>query len=317
MPAQQFWHATGRYAIHELALMPDALGDDVKNDVRRALARSMRINARPLTCAEWQQLLTDHGLVVDHVGTAPMALLQPRRLVADEGLRGALRFARNLVVLPDARRRVLAMRRTFRQHRDHLVAVAVIAHKHDDTQTDGVDRQASLIDRSDRSARPSSMSTGPEIPRWLRAAFRLPERLYRAGLGSVLGRRFLRLSHRGRRSGTSYATVLEVVAYDGRIPEFVVVSGFGARADWLHNIEAGGAVEVTVGRRTFPVEHRRLELVEALGVFADYERRNRAAGPILRRVLSWLLGWRYDGSPDARVRMAEQLPLIAFRPRTS
>jgi deazaflavin-dependent oxidoreductase (nitroreductase family) len=158
------------------------------------------------------------------------------------------------------------------------------------------------------------MITGPEIPRWLWAAFRLPERLYRFGLGSLLGRRFLRLSHRGRRSGAPYATVLEVVAYDGRIPEFVVVSGFGARADWLRNIEAGGPVEVTVGRRTFPAEHRRLELDEALGVFADYERRNRAAGPILRRVLSWLLGWRYDGTADARRRMAEQLPLIAFRP---
>jgi SAM-dependent methyltransferase len=119
----------GRYAIHELALIPDTLGDNVKTDVRQALARSIKVNARPLTPVEWQQLFTDHGLVVDHVETAPMALLQPRRLVADEGLRGALCFARNLLALPDARRRVLAMRRTFRQHRDHLVAVAVIAHK--------------------------------------------------------------------------------------------------------------------------------------------------------------------------------------------
>jgi hypothetical protein len=64
--------------------------------VRQALARSMKINARPLTRAEWQHLFTEHGLVVDHVETAPMALLQPRRLVSDEGLQGALCFARNL-----------------------------------------------------------------------------------------------------------------------------------------------------------------------------------------------------------------------------
>ena len=174
-----------------------------------------------------------------------------------------------------------------------------------------------MDDRSDESAGPASTSTARTIPRWLRTAFRLPDRLYRSGLGALLGRRFLRLTHRGRRSGRHYATVLEVVAYDGRIPEFVVVSGFGARADWLRNIEAGGPVEVTVGRQTFPAAHRRLELDEALGVFADYERRNRAAGPILRRVLSWLLGWRYDGSPDARLRMTRQLPLIAFRRRAS
>lgn len=119
----------GRYAIHELGLEPDDLPDAVKSDIRQALARSIRVNARPLTIAEWQALLTAEGLVVDDVETAPMALLQPRRLVADEGVRGALRFAANVIRNPQARKRILAMRRTFRTHRDHLVAVAVIAHK--------------------------------------------------------------------------------------------------------------------------------------------------------------------------------------------
>lgn len=158
------------------------------------------------------------------------------------------------------------------------------------------------------------MSTGPEIPRWLRAAFRLPERLYRAGLGSVLGRRFLRLSHRGRRSGTSYATVLEVVAYDGRIPEFVVVSGFGARADWLLNVQAARTVEVIIGRRSFTASHRTLPPDEAAEVLADYERRNRLAAPVVRLVLTRLVGWRYDGSPQARARLVRELPFLAFRP---
>ena len=36
--------------------------------------------------------------------------------------------------------------------------------------------------------------------------------------------------------------------------------------------------------------------------------------PIVRRVLSRLLGWRYDGSEDARRRLVCQLPLVAFRP---
>jgi hypothetical protein len=66
--------------------------------------------------------------------------------------------------------------------------------------------RARLEQRSDKSAMPSSLSMGPGIPRTLRAAFRLPELLYRSGLGSLLGRRFLRLSHRGRRSGAPYAT---------------------------------------------------------------------------------------------------------------
>jgi SAM-dependent methyltransferase len=119
----------GRYAIHELALGPDTVPDAVGTEVRQGLARAIRVNARPLPVAGWRTLLEAHGLVVDHVDTAPMALLEPRRIIADEGLLGALRFARNLLTNPDARRRVLAMGRTFRSHRAHLVAVAITAHR--------------------------------------------------------------------------------------------------------------------------------------------------------------------------------------------
>jgi hypothetical protein len=49
-------------------------------------------------------------------------------------------------------------------------------------------------------------------------------------------------------------------------------------------------------------------------VLADYERRNRWIAPLVRWVLSRLVGWRYDGSDDARRRLAGQLPLVAFQP---
>lgn len=119
----------GSYAIHELALAPDTLPDQLKAEIQQALARSIRVNARPLTGAEWELLLCEHGLVVEHVDTAPMALLRPSRLVADEGIAGAARFARNLLSDPEARRRVLDMRRTFRRYRRQLLAVAVVAKK--------------------------------------------------------------------------------------------------------------------------------------------------------------------------------------------
>lgn len=119
----------GRYAIHELALTPDDVPEEISTDIRQALARAIKVNARPLTVAEWSNLLAEHGLVVDQVATAPMALLQPRRLVSDEGLLGALRFATNVLVHRDARKRVLAMRRTFHRHRKRLAAVAIVAHK--------------------------------------------------------------------------------------------------------------------------------------------------------------------------------------------
>ena len=40
------------------------------------------------------------------------------------------------------------------------------------------------------------------------------------------------------------------------------------------------------------------------------------AAPVIRRVLSWLVGWRYDGSDSARQRLARQLPIVTFRPMT-
>ncbi|MGA8047565.1 MAG: hypothetical protein WCA30_14995 [Dermatophilaceae bacterium] len=54
---------------------------------------------------------------------------------------------------------------------------------------------------------------------------------------------------------------------------------------------------------------------EAATILADYERRNRLAAPLIRFVLSRLLGWRYDGSTQARRRAAEALPVVAFSRR--
>jgi len=103
--------------------------EEISTDIRQALARAVKVNARPLTVAEWSKLLAEHGLLVDQVATAPMALLRPRRLVSDEGFLRALRFAGNVLVHRDARKRVLAMRRTFHKHRKRLAAVAIVAHK--------------------------------------------------------------------------------------------------------------------------------------------------------------------------------------------
>lgn len=147
-----------------------------------------------------------------------------------------------------------------------------------------------------------------------RAALRLPRRLYAHGLGPLLGNRFLRLTHTGRVTGRTHTTVLEVVARDRGTGEYIVVSGFGPRADWLRNVRAGGPVEITVGRRQLPARPRELDAAEAEAVFADYERRNRLARPILHAVLSRLLGWKYRGL-RSRAARAVVCPLrVRMRP---
>jgi deazaflavin-dependent oxidoreductase (nitroreductase family) len=149
--------------------------------------------------------------------------------------------------------------------------------------------------------------------RWL---LRAPVYLYRWRLGWLLGRRFLLLIHIGRRSGRRHSTMLEIVEYRPGGPEAVVISAFGPNANWLRNIAANPNPEVVIGSQHFTAAHRFLDQDEAARVLAGYERRNRFAMPIIRAVLSRLLGWHYDGSDEHRRRVAAQLPFVAFGPRS-
>jgi deazaflavin-dependent oxidoreductase (nitroreductase family) len=145
-------------------------------------------------------------------------------------------------------------------------------------------------------------------------SFAAPNALYANGFGRVLGRRFLQLSHTGRRSGSRFQVVLEVVRYDRATGEATVISGFGPDADWLRNLRAGGPAAVDFGRGPRPVAYRILGLAEAQTTYAAYERRNLLIAPLVRWTLTALLGWRYDGSEAARHRMVTELPMVALRP---
>lgn len=108
--------------------------------------------------------------------------------------------------------------------------------------------------------------------------------------------------------------MLEVIGEDRRTGEVLVVAGLGRSAQWLRNVQAGNAVEVAIGRDRFRPRYRMLDAREASAALADYERRNRWLVPIVRWVLSRLVGWRYDGSAAARLRLVRQLPVVGFRP---
>ena len=118
----------GRYAIHELALRGDRSPAELEA-AREELSRTIRVGARPLPLEAWKDLLTDAGLVVEWTGTAPMHLLEPGRLVQDEGLLGAARFWRNVRRTPGARDRVRAMRQAFQLQGELLSAVGMVARR--------------------------------------------------------------------------------------------------------------------------------------------------------------------------------------------
>jgi deazaflavin-dependent oxidoreductase (nitroreductase family) len=150
----------------------------------------------------------------------------------------------------------------------------------------------------------------------LRRLLRLPVVLYRWHLGWLLGHRFLLLTHVGRRTGRVRRTVLEVVDFDADSGTAVVMAGFGRSSDWYRNLQAHPAVQVVVGRRAFTPAQRELAADEAMAAMAGYERRNRLLAPVVRTVLSRLVGWPYDGSEAARRRLVAERPLVALWPAT-
>lgn len=117
----------GRFALHEVAFSPDDIADSARRSVAEALTSTIKVNVTPLTVAGWNELLEEHGLVVESSYRAPLHLLEPRRLVSDEGVAGAARFVGNVLRDGDARSRVRAMRSAMRANAEHLQAYGVVA----------------------------------------------------------------------------------------------------------------------------------------------------------------------------------------------
>jgi hypothetical protein len=119
----------GRYGIHELCLLPDDLDERLEADITQALSGSIHVGARPLRVSAWRALLEREGFTVAAERRAPMDLLEPARLIEDEGIGGALHVIWNALHDPEALARVREMRAVFRRYHDHLGAVALVAAK--------------------------------------------------------------------------------------------------------------------------------------------------------------------------------------------
>jgi deazaflavin-dependent oxidoreductase (nitroreductase family) len=155
------------------------------------------------------------------------------------------------------------------------------------------------------------------MPGWLRATYGAPNRLYAAGLGRVLGHRFVQIHHVGRRSGRPFTAVVEVVRYDSVTGEATVMAGYGHSADWYRNVMAAGGVDLDFGRGPRPACFRSVGQAEAEEVLHCYLRRYRLVAPAMNAFLGWLAGWPFDASPAAITRLCREMPMLAFRPQAT
>jgi deazaflavin-dependent oxidoreductase (nitroreductase family) len=147
--------------------------------------------------------------------------------------------------------------------------------------------------------------------RWL---VRAPVLLYRSGLGFVFGRRLLMLEHVGRVSGRRRYVVLETVDHPDPTT-FVVVSGFGTRAQWYRNVVARPEVRVTTGlRRRVPAAAVPLDEQEVAETLRGYATRHPRAWRRLRGVLEAALDAPVERLPMVRLTLQLGQPGQPERP---
>jgi deazaflavin-dependent oxidoreductase (nitroreductase family) len=143
----------------------------------------------------------------------------------------------------------------------------------------------------------------------LRLGFRLPVWFYRLGLGFLMGKRFVYFEHSGRKSGLVRRTVVEVVRYDKESDTYVIVSGYGEKADWYQNLMKTPKIKGQVGGRRFNGVVERLPEREALAEFQDYARRYPSALKYLGR----LIGLQIKGTEEELVQLSQALPVLAIK----
>lgn len=134
---------------------------------------------------------------------------------------------------------------------------------------------------------------------------RAPIWLYRARLGAVFGSRLLMLEHVGRTSGRQRFVVLEVI--DQPVPgRYVVVSGFGGRAQWFLNVQAHPNVRVFLAsHKPAPALAHQLDANASAAALGRYASAHPRAWAQLRPVLEQTLGTRVGQPPTVAIDLLD------------
>lgn len=119
----------GLYAIHELSLIPDDMPEEEKNKISKELAMHSNVNTRPLTRPEWIELVEREGFKVKQVWRRKVLMLEPVRMLKDEGPVNMLSTIFKIMRKPKARKKILEIRKVFRQKRNVMRAIGIVAEK--------------------------------------------------------------------------------------------------------------------------------------------------------------------------------------------
>ncbi len=148
--------------------------------------------------------------------------------------------------------------------------------------------------------------------RWL---MRMPIWLYRARLGAIFGSRMLMVEHIGRTSGARRYVTLETFGHPDEAT-YLIVSGFGTKAQWFRNLMANPNARVWVGsRRPVPAIAERLDDAAADAALEDYTRRHAKAWAGCDRSSRTRSGGRSNAAADIPIVALHVRPVAASRAR--
>lgn len=143
-----------------------------------------------------------------------------------------------------------------------------------------------------------------------RLGFRLPIWFYKVGLGGLFGKRFVCLTHTGRKSGLPRQTVLEVVRYEADSGACVVAAGFGDASDWVRNVTSDPHIVFMIGRLSKMGLAEKLDAETAGRELVTYARLH----PVAWRELSNFMGYRLDGSEEDTFELGRLISMFILRP---
>jgi deazaflavin-dependent oxidoreductase (nitroreductase family) len=148
--------------------------------------------------------------------------------------------------------------------------------------------------------------------RWGVRVSNLHAAMYRWHLGWLAGSEFMLITHKGRKSGNLYRTIVLIVHHNPRTLESVVTA-WGEKADWYRNILASPAVEVQMGSRKYTPQQRLVGSGELVSLLASHRKHH----PIRARIQTFLLGWKWYTTREELLDLVRSARGVAFRPAES
>jgi SAM-dependent methyltransferase len=119
----------GFYMLHELSVVSGNLSEESYQKLLQEMRSVLKVNAAPLRTGQWKRLCREIGFSIQRSFQRPMALLNPERLIEDEGAMNVLRIVWNMIRTPGAYTRIRSIRSMFTKHEGELAAIGLILQK--------------------------------------------------------------------------------------------------------------------------------------------------------------------------------------------